>query len=97
MERFYRHFRYQDGDGIQGCYEVIGQGEDTENGIFMVAYRPLYKLPNFAHTQFLLRTVGNFTETVDRDGIDPRPRFRAITDSETILRCKEAAQQLYGN
>lgn len=92
---FYRHFKYADTDGINGCYELLSLGEFTESGERMAVYRPLYKLPNLWEEgiEVLIRTEKNFNEYEDR--MNGNPRFRIIEDQDTIVACIEATNNLY--
>lgn len=95
---FYRHFKYQDGDGVNGCYELMHLAEATETGERMVVYRPCYKLPDLHEEAVtaLVRTERNFNEQVERDGIVHESRFRLVEDPATIELCSKSIDALYG-
>lgn len=97
MQQFYRHFKYSDGDGVQGCYELLHIAEATETGERMVVYRPCYKLPDLHGDAVtaLVRTERNFNEPVDRNGIAHESRFMLVDDPHTIRDCLEAVRTLY--
>ena len=95
---FYRHFKYQDGDGINGCYELLHIAEFTETGEKMAVYRPCYKLPNMFESDAvtaLIRTDNNFDEPRSMSLTRIEPRFRLIEDAEIIRQCQEATDRLY--
>lgn len=95
---FYRHFKYQDGDGINGCYELLHIAEFTETGEKMAVYRPCYKLPSMFESDAvsaLIRTDANFDEPRSMSLTRIEPRFRLIEDSEIIKQCQTATDKLY--
>lgn len=61
----YEHFK-------GGRYEVIGSAEQVDTDERFVVYRPLY-----GDRSLVLRSVTEFLEHVDRDGVR-KPRFRFI-------------------
>lgn len=96
QREFYRHFKYSDADGINGCYELMHLGEFTENGERMVIYRPLYKLPDMWEdaVSVLVRTEKNFNQFEERMA-PHETRFRLIEDPETINKLNHQVKFLY--
>jgi hypothetical protein len=97
---FYRHFKYSDNDGLNGCYELLHIAEFTETGEKMVVYRPCYKLPNMFESDAvtaLIRTDANFSEprSTPIEGHDVVERFRLIEDEAMIFACISATDALY--
>ncbi|HVX90720.1 MAG TPA: DUF1653 domain-containing protein [Candidatus Paceibacterota bacterium] len=90
---FYYHYKR---DPAKGEYEVVGVARNTEDGSYLVLYRPLYDSEFLGELQHFARPLEMFMEDVTKDGIT-LPRFTKITDPERIEKLKEIRKQMYGN
>lgn len=98
---FYYHYKHDPNGEINNyAYEVLGVGHHTENDCrevdrHVVVYRPLYESFVYQNGQmFDIRPLNLFTENVAKDGED-FPRFRRITDDDTIQQLLGVKERMY--
>lgn len=93
---FYRHYKHNPEKGFNDyVYEVIGVALHSEEKVYLVAYRPLYKNTYLAPANFSVRPLQMFIEDVNNDDKN-MPRFEYITDKEIILKLEIIKDEMYG-
>lgn len=66
---FYRHYKHNPEKGFNDyVYEMIGVALHSEEKIYLVAYRPLYKNTYLTPADFSVRPLDMFMENVEKDG-----------------------------
>ncbi len=90
----YYHYKHDPKGPVNNyAYEVLGVSSHTEeDGVWFVIYRPLYAEAGVYQASrklgvpcFDSRPVEMWLEEVEKDGVKI-PRFRKITDPETIAK-----------
>ena len=98
---FYYHYKHSGESVDDYAYEVLNIAHHTEikdfNDAALVIYRPLYRTAKVftAGKHWDARPLAMFTETV---AVSDKtiPRFRRITEPETINKLKEVRKDMYG-
>lgn len=98
---FYYHYKHDPkGDVSNYAYYILGTGHHTEEDCrdedaFMMVYQPLYEAYVYKNGKmFDLRPLHMFYETAVVDGTEV-PRFKKITDSETLKKLKAIRAEMY--
>ena len=93
---FYRHYKHNPEKGFNDyVYEVMGIALHSEEKVYLVAYRPLYKNTYLAPADFSVRPLEMFMENVEKDE-KTLPRFEFITDEKLIVELKKIRGEMYG-
>ena len=71
----YRHFKSTPENPKD--YHVEDIATNTETGEIFVIYKPLYEIPDYQGTEWLIRPLTMFNENVEKDG-ETVPRFKLI-------------------
>ena len=75
---FYYHYKHDPNGSLENyAYEVLGVACHTEEGNYLVIYRPLYKNTYLDATDYSARPLPMFMENVTKDD-KTFPRFRKI-------------------
>lgn len=94
---FYYHFKHDPEGPINTyAYYVLGVGRHSEDGSLHVVYQPLYTSEHHDQSDYSLRPLSMFMETVTRDG-KTFPRFQMITDPTIIEQLRTIRQGRIGN
>ncbi len=103
---FYYHYKHDPSKGVRDyAYEVLGVGFHTEDDAregesHFLVYRPLYEASVFIASKnlgipcFDARPLEMWMEDVTKDG-KTFPRFKKITDSETISELERVRDEMY--
>ena len=93
---FYRHYKHNPEKGFNDyVYEVIGIALHSEEKVYLVAYRPLYKNTYLVPANFSVRPLKMFLEDVEING-KIIPRFKHITDEKLIVELRKIKDEMYG-
>lgn len=86
---FYYHYKHDPKGPVNNyAYKLIGVGFDTEERIYNVIYRPLYKNTFLGSAEFCVRPYEMFMEDVEVER-KMVPRFAKIEDKEIIVELEE--------
>lgn len=92
---FYYHYKHDPGGELSNyAYEVVGISRNSEDKTYGVLYVPLYENTFLAPADYVVRPLEMFMENVEVDGVSV-PRFRKITDPETIKALKDLQHHDY--
>ena len=86
---FYVHYKHDpNGEPFNYMYEVVGIARNTEDGMYSVLYKPMYKNQWLSPAEYFSRPLEMFIDMVDKDGVSV-PRFALVTDSDLLSKLKE--------
>ena len=100
---FYYHYKHDPSGPINNyAYEFVNVGvhteaHDREEDAFLCIYRPLYREATvYGLGKFYdVRPLQMWMEDVTKDG-KTFPRFKRITDPETLSKLESIREELYG-
>ena len=93
---FYYHFKHDLLGSLENyAYEVMGVARHSEDGSYLVIYRPLYKNTYPDAADYSARPLEMFMEEVARDG-KTFSRFKKITDAVVIAQLEIIKDNMYG-
>jgi hypothetical protein len=93
---FYYHYKHDPQGPVNDyAYEVISVGTHTETKEKLVVYRSLYKTETQGGSNYWLRPLEMFLETVTKDG-NTFPRFQKVTDPRLITELESIRTEMYG-
>jgi hypothetical protein len=85
---YYYHYKHDPHGSVESyAYEVIGIARHSEDGSYLVAYKPLYKNTYLDGADFSVRPLSMFMEKVVKYGKSV-PRFQKIRENKVTRRLK---------